>query len=115
MDNINDNDPTSSIDPNDWVEHFEELTKKPVSVVMDSHMQEQIALMESSKTFSQIDFGITLEEVRKAINFLKHGKSAGPDQVINELLKYSINEIFFFFYCKTQQKINLFMLKTIKY
>ena len=44
--------------------------------------------------FEELNVQITMQEIRKAVKLLKkHGKSSGPDLILNEFLKYGINSL----------------------
>ena len=64
----------------DWITHFENL--------LNDKNAHTLNIEEGNMTFDPIlDGKIELKELQTAINQLKKGKSAGPDQIIGEYLK----------------------------
>ena len=43
--------------------------------------------------FQELNVRISLSEIRKGIRLLKNGKSSGPDLLLNELIKYSNDDL----------------------
>ena len=43
--------------------------------------------------FEELNVQISMQEIRKAVQMLKNGKSSGPDLFLNEFLKYGINSL----------------------
>ena len=47
--------------------------------------------MLSCNSFSDLDFRITNDEIKKAISSLKSGKATGLDKISSEMIKASVN------------------------
>ena len=79
------------IEPSLWQNHYTKLlgTKFDESSDHDKQIISNLNQMESEKHFSELDFSITQNEVRKAIDKLKNKKSPGIDGILNEMLKCS--------------------------
>ena len=62
--------------------HFNSNFKKEI--------EKQLKTMEEDMTYkAESDSTITYKEIKKAIFDLKKGKSAGPDRILNEVIKYT--------------------------
>lgn len=48
--------------------------------------------------FQELDAEISLNEIQKAVQSLKNGKSSGPDLLLNEFIKHGINNLLNYFY-----------------
>ena len=79
---------TNPISPEDWLKHFSKLlfTDKQN---WNSQLEERIKEMQSCNTFSDLDFRITRDEIKKAISSLKSGKATGLDRISSEMVKCS--------------------------
>ena len=73
----------------EWVEHYKALLSEPPPTP-PIDMLKEFEDMKAQPFFSELDFKITVEEVRNAVSSLKNGKAAGPDRIKNEMLKASI-------------------------
>ena len=74
---------TNPISPEDWLKHFSKLLfheKQDRS----SQLEEKINEMLSRNTFSDLDFRITKDEIKKAISSLKSGKGTGLQLISTE-------------------------------
>ena len=54
-------------------------------------MEERINEMLSCNSFSDLDFRITKDEIKKAISSLKSGKATGFDKISRTMIKASVN------------------------
>ena len=80
----------SNIPADEWVEYFKILNTVPSGY--ESRIKEiksMLCSLEQHKTFSDLDYKVTENEVIKALHTLKNGKSTGLDCVSNEMLKCS--------------------------
>ena len=74
--------------PEEWVDHFSNLNtvndkfKARVDQISNILVHE-----EKLKTFSNLDFHITPQELRSAVDSLKNNKAVGFDSISNEMLK----------------------------
>jgi hypothetical protein len=82
-----------NITPDEWFNHFQNLSKPPADVTKESEIMDEIDDMESIPIFNQLDYSITQEEIRQAIGKLKNGKVAGLDSITNEMIKAGVNEL----------------------
>ena len=83
---------TNPISPEDWLKHFSKLLfheKQDRS----SQLEEKINEMLSRNTFSDLDFRITKDEIKKAISSLKSGKATGLDKISSEMVKASLHAL----------------------
>ncbi len=79
-------DPADNIEPAKWLSHFKSLLKVPEKA--ENLYKQELANTESRyMKHSQLDYDINQEEIVKAIRSLKNKKSAGPDGIVNEMLK----------------------------
>ncbi len=78
-----------------FLEHFRNLGKDPFNLTASqkSTIAELEQLEINLRTNETTDSPISIKEIRVEMNKLKHNKSAGPDQVINEILKASSDAI----------------------
>jgi exonuclease III len=88
-----DGDEVSPISAEDWAKHFRELYKPQVLTESDGKIIAELEKAEQTKVFNELSFLITIEEIQNAINELKLGKAAGPDNISGELLKASASFI----------------------
>ena len=58
-----------------------------------SQLEEKINEMLSRNTFSDLDFRITKDEIKKAISSLKSGKATGLDKISSEMVKASLHAL----------------------
>ena len=77
----------------DWQEHFKKLNN---DITIDSSFHEAInsqvaSNVNSSNINIEINTPITVNEIINAIRKLKLGKAHGPDNICNEMIKYSAN------------------------
>ena len=89
LDSINFNDQTSGLTSDQWVSHFSNLTLKELNESERQGMDKKIKELKQVNTFSQLDYRITLKEIDRAVGSLKSGKAAGPDMILNEMVKAS--------------------------
>ena len=54
---------------------------------MNNDFKDKLTNLEKTKTFSELDFKITANEILHSIAKLKAGKSSGLDGIKNEMLK----------------------------
>ena len=83
---------TNPISPEDWLKHFSKLLfheKQDRS----SQLEGKINEMLSHNTFSDLDFRITKDEIKKAISSLKSGKATGLDKISSEIVKASLHAL----------------------
>ena len=83
---------TNPISPEDWLKHFSKLLfddKQNRSTLLEERINEM--LMLSCNSFSDLDFRITNDEIKKAISSLKCGKATGLDKISSEMIKASVN------------------------
>ena len=73
----------------EWVKYFANLMANATSKIgIDRENEMNNFIDENADTiFNELDFSVTPLEVQKAITKLKTGKSCGPDQIPNEMLK----------------------------
>ena len=72
----------------EWVKHFTKLLN--TSMKIDPKLDEHIThFIEENRNaiFNELNFSIKEGDIVKAINFLKTGKSAGVDGILNEMFK----------------------------
>ncbi len=87
--------PDENIHPRICLDNFRKLMLK-VNLQLTEQQREiekNIANHPNQKTFSTLDYHINSEEILKAIQFLKNGKSAGRDRIINEMIKSGKDEL----------------------
>ncbi len=85
-------DPADKVDPAKWLSHFRALLKVPENA--ENLYKQDLALAENRyRKYSQLDYDMSEEEIVKAIRSLKNNKSAGPDGIINEMLKVGYKTI----------------------
>ena len=100
----------SQIQSDEWFEYFKKLNsipnkfKQQVDILTKALSQKEVL-----KTFNNLDFRITEDEILKAIKTLKNGKAAGLDGLMNEIIKASktslieiLNRIFNAIFAKSQ-------------
>ncbi len=86
------NDPADNVEPARWLSHFKSLLK--VSENADNLYKDDLVIAENlHKRHTQLDYDISEDEIIKAIRSLKKKKSAGPDGIINEMLKVGYRTI----------------------
>ena len=78
----------------EWVKHFTKLfnTSMKIDPVLDKHITSFIE-ENKNRIFNEINFSIKDTEVINAIKFLKSGKSAGVDGILNEMFKAGVNSL----------------------
>ena len=81
---------TNPIKPEDWLKHFSKLLFDDKQN-RSSLLEERINEMLSCNSFSDLDFRITNDEIKKAISSLKCGKATGLDKISSEMIKASVN------------------------
>ena len=81
---------TNPISPEDWLKHFSKLLFDDKQN-RSSLLEERINEMLSCNSFSDLDFRITNDEIKKAISSLKCGKATGLDKISSEMIKASVN------------------------
>ena len=82
--------PASSVSLEDWVKHYKDLlSDKNDSPMKSQYLTNRINELRAAPFFSELDFRFTNDEIRKALDKLKHGKAVGIDIVSNEMLKAS--------------------------
>ena len=77
-------DPSESIQPNDWLSHFQVLLnngKETPSVLL-----KELEHVEKIPTFSELDSRISIRDIEKALKRLKQKAAPGPDKISAELL-----------------------------
>ena len=57
------------------------------------HFNERVVHGEFQVMFQELDAEITVYEINKAVKNLKQSKSGGPDQLLNEFLKYGFDTL----------------------
>lgn len=57
------------------------------------HFNERVVHGEFQVMFQELDVEITVYEINKAVKNLKQSKSGGPDQLLNEFLKYGFDAL----------------------
>ena len=69
-----------------WKDHFTHLFNTPLKI---SETRQKILSEELIKTnfFNELDFRLTLKEMREQIYYLKNNKAPGIDGLLNEMLK----------------------------
>jgi len=79
----------NNITKSEWYTHFTTLFDSNRGTYMESI--EATPPMQEDPAFdtSDLNAAITTDEVSHALRKLKNGKSAGPDQVVGEMLKYA--------------------------
>ena len=78
----------SKITPEEWVSHFSNLNKtKQEYTNRVEVINELLKQKEKIKQYSNLDFKISDQEILKALNSLKTGKSKGLDGICNEMMK----------------------------
>ena len=81
---------TNPISPEDWLKHFAKLLFDDKQN-RSSLLEERINEMLSCNSFSDLDFRITKDDIKKAISSLKSGKVTGLDKISSEMIKKIIN------------------------
>ena len=82
--------PESQITNEEWVKHFKTLNMVPDKLSNRlSEIENILKEEEKIKYFNSLDFKIGENEISKAINALKCGKSAGLNGIMNEIIKIS--------------------------
>ena len=85
FDNENDNK-ISGISPVQIWEHYNKLLYNKEHSEANNAIEEEIGKISNEQFFSNMDFRISLQEMRLAIKKLKKGKSPGPDGITAEML-----------------------------
>jgi hypothetical protein len=84
--------PDTSISPSRWLDHFKTLNQRNESFSSRlNDLKEQLASMEKSLCFNELDNLITTKEISHAISRLKCGKAPGLDNISNNMIKYGQN------------------------
>ena len=76
---------------NSIIRHFQEQgTPSDFNNDFMKKIEKELKLLEENINFkTETDSPITCSEVKKVIRDLKLGKSAGPDRILNEVIKHS--------------------------
>ena len=93
--------PQCSITVDDWYHHFrnlfncfEDMDQNHTDAIKENFVRDESILEldfeESQQDSEWLDDDISEEEVVTALRNIKNGKAAGPDRVIGEFLKYSM-------------------------
>ncbi len=81
----------SDISPKSWMDYFKSLFNVK-STNIDSafleYVQNSLPILENMAEAGPLDHEISSKELEKSIKKLKNGKSAGPDGIINEMVKF---------------------------
>ena len=99
---------TNPISPEDWLKHFSKLLFDDKQN-RSSLLEERINEMFSCNSFSDLDFRITNDEIKKAISSLKCGKATGLDKISSEMIKASVNVNLFMRNCLMQYQEVVFI------
>ena len=87
---VNCQNPSDNVKPEDWVNHFKSLGE-----LNDSHrtrvneLESSLEKLEKQPVYNTLDNRIELKDVYKSISKLKNHKAAGLDSICNEMLKCS--------------------------
>lgn len=80
--------PESAIESDTWHEYFSALNSvNPNHQGRVNDIAEKVKELETSKTFSNLDYRITETEIRTAIKQLKTNKAPGLDRITNEMIR----------------------------
>ena len=85
------NDPSKSIPPSEWLYHFQELFREKHQTC--PNVQQELNECEGQPAFSELDFRISPDEITLALSRLKGKASTGKDNISGNLLKHGQNEI----------------------
>jgi len=80
------------IQPGVWYNYLMENNKSKSSAREDKMLEEIVNL--TNKSFSELDFKITRQELKTAVNKLKNNKASGLDLISNEMLKSANEELY---------------------
>ena len=86
----------ADIQPEDWLKYFKKLNEIPEAEGTDPYINEindELRNLESSTTFSDLDYRITHRELVTVLRNLKNNKAIGFDSISNEMLKHSNDKL----------------------
>ena len=86
-------DPSTTIPPGQWYDYLYDLKQDKLNSPIEIEIRQKLEILEKTKIFNELDYQITEKEVQKAISNLKNNKSAGLDQICNEMFKCLSNSI----------------------
>ena len=84
----NENEPSHNISLSDWTKYYKDLLNDNDNLVNDE-LHNELTNMENTPYFSELDFKISLMEVKKAVSSLKNNKASGLDELSGEMIKYA--------------------------
>ena len=86
-DNESKNDPSQKIQPGDWYDYLLELKTDNKISNIEEKIKSKLCKLERNNIFNELDYKITMKEIRISISQLKNNKSPGLDNICNEMFK----------------------------
>ena len=94
-------DPAEAIPPSEWLDHFQSLLNPATNV--PAFAKNELSTLESTPSFTELDYRISLEEVKRALIRMNHKSAPGYDGLPCKFLvaeKREIPTILEFFFNK---------------
>ena len=76
----------------EWINHFSKLLYNK-NMVNCSELESFICNKSTAKTFTNLDYRITKDEIKNCISKLKSGKDVGMDRIPAEMIKISVDQL----------------------
>ena len=77
----------------EWINRFSKLLYNKNIMVNCSELESFICIMSTAKTFTNLDYRITKDEINTCISKLKSGKAAGMDRISAEMIKTLVDQL----------------------